>query len=309
MSGTGIADTDFVKEVLYECSGYQMVWKLAYLAKHPRLVDSPTDLSMPIQRGFDTFLDYRAAWQHYLHVYYIRGVFLSDRYFTECFLRNMHSAYNSSLKPLMFHLVRRIHANDPLPSFFSPENFPSYICHSSTNIGIRGLNPMMTPKEFAALHKPRSNGNGSNKTSTASTSTIRSLDTAPAYVDICQMDILDDDALLAVCSLMAANPCSCDYCGATDHLVAQCPKLRSLAQEPSRVNRLLKALEAARLSRGGSFPSRPSPPTRPSTLPTSNRSGLALVRQLHEDDTDEDVSISRLTDDEGLASDVDPDFA
>ena len=40
MSGTGLGDSELTKPLLYETSGYQILWRLAYVAKHPRLVES-----------------------------------------------------------------------------------------------------------------------------------------------------------------------------------------------------------------------------------------------------------------------------
>ncbi len=70
-SSVSLADTDLIKDVLYEDDGHQMTWKLAYHAKHPRLVEGDMDYSHPVQRGTDTLVDYRASWKHLLHVYFL----------------------------------------------------------------------------------------------------------------------------------------------------------------------------------------------------------------------------------------------
>ncbi len=305
MSGTNLAETEFVKEVLYEGSGYTMIWRLAYLARHPQLAHNMIEIAMPTQRGVDSFLDYRSAWKHCPHVSCVRGIFCSDRYFVECFIKRLHPAHNSRVKPLMFHLVQRHPVNQPLPRFFNPDEFPSCVCSASTQIGIRGLATLHTPKDFISLNESRS--------SPSSSTPVRSLETDTssfADIDIRQMDISEEDACLVICSLVAASPRSCDFCGATDHLVSLCPKLKNMASDPTKATRVLKAIESARVSGGGTSnlsitaartASTGSSASRSRTPPTSNRS--VLIRQMQEDDTDEDVSISRLTADEGNESD------
>jgi hypothetical protein len=103
-SRVGIADTDY-KEVLYESSGYQMIWKLAYLAQHPRLIDSPIDISFPHQKGSESLMAYAARWRHVLHISYIRGIFYSDRYFAETFVSNLHSVFDSTMKLAILTLI------------------------------------------------------------------------------------------------------------------------------------------------------------------------------------------------------------
>ena len=115
------------------------------------------------------------------------------------------------------------------------------------------------------------------------------------------------DIYATICSLMATASQTCDLCRATDHLVASCLSLRHISSNENKTRRLLATLERGRSSRGGSTnPSRVS--TRARTPPSSNRSAprTAPTRQLlaDEDDTDEDVSIRQLTDDEpGSATD------
>ena len=88
MSGTGLGDSDLTKPLLCETSGYQILWCLAHVAEHPRLVESHIDIAMPEQKSGDSLLQCRQNWTYYLHMMCLRGVFLSDRYFMECFMTN-----------------------------------------------------------------------------------------------------------------------------------------------------------------------------------------------------------------------------
>ena len=89
---------------------------------------------------------------YYLHMMYLRGVFLSDWYFMECFIWNLHGAYNSTTKPLMLHFVRRVAVDVALPHYFQPANILSYMATAATNVGVAGVTPLQTPKEFAATY-------------------------------------------------------------------------------------------------------------------------------------------------------------
>ena len=85
-SGTGLGDSDLTKPLLYETSGYQILWRLVYVAEHSRLVQSHIDIAMPEQKSSDLLLQYRQNWMYYLHMMYLRGIFLSNQYFMECFI-------------------------------------------------------------------------------------------------------------------------------------------------------------------------------------------------------------------------------
>ena len=304
MSSTNLGESDLTKPLLYESSGYQIIWRLAYVADHPRLVENHVDFSMPVQKSSESLLQYRQQWVYYLHMQYLRGVFLSDRYFVESFLRNLHGAYNSTIKPLLLHFVRRIPVDVPVPHYFYPANILSYLASSAANVGAHGITPLQTPKEFAeSRRRPQAAPIRSIQQSSPSDDTV---------VDIRQITdgTVDDDLFLAICSLAAANPRTCDVCGAYDHIVATCPRLRQLLSDPAKAKRLLSIIEQRHSSRGGpisaSVPSTtPSPSqSRARTPPTSNRS--ATIRQLQADDTDEDVASATFTDEEGSVGK--PDF-
>jgi hypothetical protein len=305
-SRVGISDTDY-KEVLYESSGYQMIWKLAYLAQHPRLIDSPIDISFPHQKGSESLVAYAARWRHVLHISYIRGIFYSDRYFAETFVSNLHSVFDSTMKLAMLTLIRRIAVNRPLPHYMSPENIVTYMCSHFSRIGVRGILPLHTPREILATRKgsPRPWSSVPVRSLDHGASS-ESADSPDSFFDIRQLDGISDATMLAICSLMAAGPRTCDFCQSTDHLIANCPRLRTA--DPRSLSRIVNAIQSARSSGGGSpnfsTSSRPSSSSgrsnstqRPQTPPTSNRSTRA-VRQLEADDTDTDVSHAPLTDDE-----------
>ena len=129
--------------------------------------------------------------------------------------------------------------------------------------------------------------------------------------DIRQMDI-KDDLLVAICSLSAANPRTCNICGALDHMIATCPCLQQMMSDPAHARRIVNAVQQGHTSRGGSTTNSTastaslllnSMQARARTPPTSN--WTATVRQLQDDNTDNDVGSAVFTDEEGS---IGPDF-
>ena len=95
-------------------------------------------------------------------------------------------------------------------------------------------------------------------------------------------------------------------------MIATCPRLQKMMSDPARARRIVNAVQQGRTSRGGSTTystastsslSSNSMQARARTPPTSNRS--ATIRQLQDDNTDDDVGSAVFTDEEGS---VGPDF-
>jgi hypothetical protein len=137
----------------------------------------------------------------------------------------------------------------------------------------------------------------------------------PEPIDIRQTDLLDNEAYMSICALMASRPRTCDFCGSSSHLIAQCDRLRERASDRGSLKRILDSLVRYLPTGGGSSIRTPSstpsrtasssrPASRATTPPASNRS-RPVRSLLQEDDTDTDISIHQLTDDDtdGSASD------
>ena len=124
-------------------------------------------------------------------------------------------------------------------------------------------------------------------------------------LDIRQAELISDTEIFAlICAISASNPRTCDMCGSTEHIIAACPKVARLVKDPVTLKRLLFALDKARSSGGGptsfSAPSAPSPGTGRSSTPTRSNRHTPIRSVLHDkEDTDTNVSINQLTDDEG----------
>ena len=302
MSSTGLSDTPGLTHLLQTRSGYGILWQMAFFAGHPTLSPTTMEFTVPTQPSSMSLSTYKKEWEYYLHMQYIRGVFLSDRYFLERFIAGMNGVYNTNLKPLLLGVLRRLEIDTYVPMHWQPAFLLPYIASLAEFNGIHNLNVAQTPKEFA---ESRGNRRPSNS--------VRSLSTTAStskLVDIRQIDdgTLDDEMYHSICAIMAGDPKTCDLCGSLEHLIASCPRLRTLLADPHKVKRLLRTIELARAGRGGTQSQTSSTAAstlnsligdnRSSTPPTSNRTSR-LVRQLQADDTDDDLSISRLTDDEG----------
>ena len=308
-SGANLAYTESTKHLTAEFSGYQIIWLLANIAGHPGVSTTVMQPSMPYQGRNTTFHDYMQAWTHFLHLEHCRGVAYSDVYFVETFLEHLHHTFNDTLKPLILSLLRDCRRDQAVPIHFSPEHLLTYMCSRAHSIGLNNLTPLTTPNSLST---------SSRRSSSTTTASTRQLTIAPVDIRLLDQEI-PDDIYASVCSLMAANASrSCDICNDTNHMVATCPVLHRIIADPTKVRRLLSALERGRQSRGGSTNS-PSPPhstptrqVRASTPTKSNR--RAALRQLTMDDdndTDEEFEVRQLTDDEEddtSPPDASPDF-
>ena len=303
-SAGNLSETESVRHLLVEFSGYQILWEMAAIAGHPGVSISVMQPTIPRQRNDMSLHEYMQNWSHFLHLEHCRGIAYSDVYFVETWLENLHHSFNDTIKPLIFGLLRDCPRDQAVPIHFAPEQLISYICQRAKSIGIHSLSPLSSPSTFST----------SSRRSSSSRPSIRQI--TSDFVDIRLLDNdIPEDIYASVCSLMASPTThrTCDVCRATDHMVASCPVLHRIISDPDKTRRLLSAIERGRSSRGGSTNS--SPPSRSSTRartpPINNRS--STIRQLStpdDEDTDEDATICQLTDDEAddlPASDADTD--
>ena len=304
---TNLGGNDLTRHLSHALGGYHILRELALVAGHPTLATHSIDIAMPRQKSDMSFTSYRSLWSYYLHMLFLRGIFLSDRYFVESFIQHLHSIYNSNVKPLMLAYIRDLPRDTYVPMHFQPTHLVTYICQAVQTIGIKSLTPATTPRDFSLS---RSRSSSSSRTPSATTPVRQLLDT-PHVLDLRQLTEIDDDLYLTVCSLMQ-NSRTCDLCASSDHLIATCPKAMQLAKDPHKARRLLQLLQSAVASRGGTNSQSPSLPATSTarssgarTPPTSNSVRSLATQDL--DDTDEDATIASLNTDEGSVGTL-PDF-
>ena len=126
-----------------------------------------------------------------------------------------------------------------------------------------------------------------------------------AVMDVHQLNI-DDDLLVTICSLAAANPRTCNICSAIDHMIATCPCLQMMMSDPVRARCIVNAVQQGCTSRGGSTTNLTASTASllshsvqacACTPPMSNWS--ATVQQLQDNSTNNDVESAVFTDEEG----------
>ena len=290
LASSGLGDTEHTRHLVGEFSGYNILWNLAYVAEHPAVCTHTVQISYPRQRREMSFCEYTSQWAHYLHIEHCRGVAYSDVFYVETWLENLHPVFNTSIKPLILSLLRDCPRDRPVPVHFSPEHLITFVCARVRSIGLTQFTASTSPST-AVTASPR------RPPSTATTRLIAQ-DVTPTS-DVRLLDNIPDDIIVTVSSLVAHNSNhSCDLCASTSHLVASCPVLHKVIQDPTKTRRLLAALEPGRSSRGGST-SKPTPSPRPGaqTPPKSNRSQALRALQLDNDDhTDDDATMHQLSD-------------
>ncbi len=294
-SHSGIADTPRLAHLVYDHSGYSILHQMALIAQHPALVPDALVVEFPRQSSSTSLYDYVQQWNYVLLHRYITGEFLSDRYFLETFITNMNSVFNGNHKPFAVSMLRDLALNTPVPLQWQLPRLADHLCRLAQRFhGIRDFTITDTPREYANRRKP-------SRPSSNTTKPVREI------LDIRQTDLIQDEELFAdICALAASagmNPRACDVCGDSNHLIATCPKLRSLVSTPATLKRLLATIKSGLPSGGGYSIQMPSsaPSHRPSTPPTSNRTPIRALR--HDDDTDTDTDhtadVNQVTDDEG----------
>ena len=281
-----------MRHALQERSGYQIIWLIAKEIGHPALCQNLAPLPEPVQKADTSFLTYRQMWERYLFTSFSAGVNYSDRYFVECFIENLHPMFNENLKPLLLHHLRDVPVDGPVPYFWWPEHLPGHIASSAQRVGFKKLTPMSTPRELST--RPSKNVSSKNLSSSKDTRHVRQiLDTSSPCRDIRAVYDFDDESLMAICSLMAASHDQrrCFFCNKPGHVVNSCPDFEPICKDLTRAKRILLALQRSVESRGGLPPRNSS--SRDDTPP--RRTMRPLVT---DDDTDDELTIAQLTDDD-----------
>ena len=170
------------------------------------------------------------------------------------------------------------------------------------------MTPLQTLKDFAnSCHQQPCSTAPIHAIQSEDISSVPSVATT-AVVDICQLDngTIDDDLVVAICSLAAANPHTCDICGTIDHVIAACPRLQKMMSDPARAHCIVNAIQQGCTSRGGSTTNLmvltssltlTYVQARAHTPPMSNWS--ATIWQTQDNDTNYDVGLALFTDEEG----------
>jgi hypothetical protein len=102
----------------------------------------------PRQSADTTLTKYIADWLQYMHHEILDGVILSDRYFHQQFLHNIHPQIRGRLGNYLLQAVMLIPLTQPLPPSFVPDRLLSHITQHVSHLGTRQLLDQ-TPHQLA----------------------------------------------------------------------------------------------------------------------------------------------------------------
>ena len=285
-------------------SGLFIISQVASVAGHPSFAYGQITLDFPRQRSDMSLSDYMSMAIHFLHLSFIRGVFISDRYFIELFASYLNNVYAKTLRHYIFTQLRLLPINSPVTENFQPTRFLSYLLQIAPRVGV-DLNLNETPQDRGRSNPSRPPPRRTNELS------LHQLDSSPSEVSLHQLmdelDFLDEDDILFVAQLSSQpGKGSCDLCGDSDHFLIRCPRLRALKGNSNAIRRLFRTLRTLHEA----LPSRPYDSASGSSRPragTPPRGNLSRpVNQLGTEDTDEDT-MGGETDDDTVGT-VDPHF-
>ena len=213
---TGLLTDPALSQIIHQHdNGYEAIYDLLVHAGHPFLQAFPSLPTEPRQHTDCKLSDYCLDWAVYTLHRALHGEYLSDRYFMQQFLSNMHRSLQAHVREWLEQAVTNTYVHDPLSHTFSPDRLFTKILARVRHLG----------HEKLALESPRD--------SSRSTHLVRAL-TLPAPDD-------DDDLLVAAVASSTARPC---FLCASDHLLISCPLLADIQKDSFRRKALLRALGA-----------------------------------------------------------------
>ena len=307
-----LSDSDTVSHLITETSGYEILWQLAQNAGHPALALGVVSAPLPRQKGSQSLAEYLRAWRHFLLVSYLKGEFLSDRYFLETFIEHMHSSFDHGVKGHLISLLRDIPVDRRVQDQWRIPKLVGYICSVAKRFhGNGNLSPTTAPRDLNSNRGSRNHSTPGQAirsiTDTPAIEDVRAVDiptsstsSTPPLMDIRQTSLVTDlDIYAAICEISLANQRTCDLCGAQDHFIASCPRLVRLLKDPVACKRVLNNISKHLSPQGGS-PNMATPlasPRRNNATPPRNNRSQPVRAILQDDDTDTDNTAND-TDDE-----------
>ena len=133
---TNLGSHPSLEHLMTAQSGLFIISQVASVAGHPAFAYGHITLDFPRQRSDMSINDYMALAMYFLHLSFIRGVFVSDRYFIELFASNLNNAYAKTLRHYIFTQLRLLPINSAVTENFQPTRFLSYLLQITPHVGL-----------------------------------------------------------------------------------------------------------------------------------------------------------------------------
>ena len=198
-------------------NGYDAIYDLLVHAGHPFLQAYLLIPTEPCQHSDCKLSDYCLGWNIYTLQHALHGEYLSDQYFMQQFLSNMHHSLQAHVCEWLEQAITNTFVHDLLSHTFSPDHLFMKILACVQHLGHKKL----------TLDSP---GDSSCSTQHVHAITIPLPD--------------DHEVELLIAVVASSTACPCFLC-ALDHLLILCPLLAEIQKDFFHCKALLQALGAA----------------------------------------------------------------
>jgi hypothetical protein len=231
---SGFLDNGAMAQIVHQHeNGYLALYDLLVLAGHPLLQAFPSAQTEPRQQADMRLSDYCTAWGTYAFNRTLYGEYLSDRYFIQQFVSNLHPILRSEIRTWLEGEVNSFYLHDPLGPTFSIDRLLGKILARLTH----------DKRSHLALQPPR--------------------DAAQATQLVRAVEVVDEPSALVreeelfIAAIATAVSRSCFLCN-KEHLLVACPLLSDIRKDNFRRKALLRALGSQpSATAGGQSPSKP----------------------------------------------------
>ena len=199
---SGLLDSPQMASIVHQSTnGYDALLQLATIAGHPSLSVFPKTPQEPLQGSDCSLSSYLHNWNYYLQIRLLDGTILSDRYFIQQVVNGMHHSVKPSMGVWLEQSMAPFQIGQPLPTSYAPSKLLAKLTQRATHIQKPRLITDV-PRDFAS--------------SSAQIHEVRT--------ELCA-ELEEFEPMIAA---LQQDKRACYVCGASDHLMQGCPKLKAL---------------------------------------------------------------------------------
>ena len=254
-----INNEDFGLSLMYEKNGYQILYSLALLGRHPMLASYPHTPSHPSQMDYQSIPAYISSWNNPLHILSLSGIHLSDRYFLMSLCRGIHDSFKELHRHIQNELLpynSSLTIGNPLPVSLMPDRLLTTLQQYALFI----RHPKLFTHDARTIHTTKS-GHLQTPGATSNGYILREIRSSIPDLFSEESEAPSSPAEESAFHIFAlqARPTGCYICDRDDHRLYDCAKLKKILDNPGGRRALRKALDDApkdprRGSRRGSRP-------------------------------------------------------